>query len=247
MERILSPDERIARAEEIYYRKRIQAGNRDSARVNVSEKRSYYLLKKMFLQIAICIFLYCILYLIQTTDYVFSADVLNKTKEILSYDIDFKYVYDKTNEYFKGFVPGTENVEEPVNENVVEEKQNENITNENTTPLVNEAVDGTGGLEVDISDEEKYLTQMEKDAKSIKDANIMKIPLKGTITSRFGNRNPTTASVPRYHTGIDIAVNSGTVFVSGMSGTVELVSSEGDYRKSCEDSKQRCYDCICPC
>ena len=86
MEKTLSPDERIRRAEEIYYRKKIQATNRNSARVNVSEKKDFGLLKKMFLQIAICILIYIIFYMIQNTNYIFSEDVIKKTNEILSYD-----------------------------------------------------------------------------------------------------------------------------------------------------------------
>ncbi|MBR6033476.1 MAG: M23 family metallopeptidase [Clostridia bacterium] len=35
--------------------------------------------------------------------------------------------------------------------------------------------------------------------------------------------------MPKYHTGIDIAANTGTQFISAMSGTVVQVSSEGDY------------------
>ena len=54
-------------------------------------------------------------------------------------------------------------------------------------------------------------------------------PLTGTITSRFGIRNPTTPTVPKYHTGIDIAANTGTKFIAAMSGTVVQVSGEGDY------------------
>ncbi len=41
----------------------------------------------------------------------------------------------------------------------------------------------------------------------------------GVITSRYGPRNPTDPKVPKYHTGIDIAVNTGTVFIAyGRSG-----------------------------
>ena len=41
IERTLSPDEKIRRAEEIYYRKRMQALDKKSARVNVSQKEGF--------------------------------------------------------------------------------------------------------------------------------------------------------------------------------------------------------------
>ena len=64
MERILTPDEKIRRAEEIYYRRRMQDRTRNSARVNVAEtKTNSGLLKKMILQIAICILIYTIFYM----------------------------------------------------------------------------------------------------------------------------------------------------------------------------------------
>ena len=67
---------------------------------------------------------------------------------------------------------------------------------------------------------------MEKDAKNILETKSLIIPLKGTITSRFGVRNPKTPTVPKNHTGIDIAVNEGTVFIAAMEGIVQEVSSE---------------------
>ena len=45
----------------------------------------------------------------------------------------------------------------------------------------------------------------------------------------FGPRNPTTASVPKNHTGTDIAATIGTKIVSATEGNVILVSSQGDY------------------
>lgn len=62
-------------------------------------------------------------------------------------------------------------------------------------------------------------------------------PLEGEITSRYGLRNPTVPTVPKYHTGIDIAEVTGTVILAAMEGDVELVSSEGDLRKSCKNNK----------
>ena len=90
MEKTLSPDERIKRAEEIYYRKKMQNANKKSARVNVSHERNFGMFKKMFLQISICIVIYAIFYMIQNTNYIFSQDIIQKTNEILSYDMNVK-------------------------------------------------------------------------------------------------------------------------------------------------------------
>ena len=78
-------------------------------------------------------------------------------------------------------------------------------------------------------EESSSLSQMEIDAQYIKaNCSIIK-PLEGEITSRFGMRNPTVPTVPKYHTGIDIARVVGTVIISAIEGDVEVVSSQGDY------------------
>ena len=87
---------------------------------------------------------------------------------------------------------------------------------------------------------------MEQDAQYVKsNFSFIKPLTTGTVTSRFGLRNPTTATVPKYHTGIDIGVPEGTVIVAAMEGTVELVSSVGDYRKSYKNNKWGRNDFIC--
>ena len=242
MERTLSPDEKIKRAEEIYYRRKIQATNRTSARVNVSNKKDFGLLKKMFLQIAICVLIYIIFYMIQNTNYIFSEDVIKKTNEILSYDINIQKLYSQAKEKFNSFVNTdfeNEAAHEIVNEeqskfqNVQEDiktESNENISEEQTQEAVESNEENIGGENAEVNEEvTENLSQMELDAKSIIESKSLIIPLKGTITSRYGPRNPTTPTVPKYHTGIDIAVNEGTVFVASMAGTVETVSSVGDY------------------
>ena len=53
--------------------------------------------------------------------------------------------------------------------------------------------------------------------------------MEGTISSKFGLRNPTTSTVPKNHTGTDIAANTGTKIKSATDGEVVLASSEGDF------------------
>ena len=72
---------------------------------------------------------------------------------------------------------------------------------------------------------------MEIDANYIKEKYSLAKPITGTITSRYGTRNPTTASVPKNHTGIDIAAKTGTVIYAALDGVVKISSSEGDYGK----------------
>lgn len=249
MERTLSPDERIRRAEEIYYRKKIQATDKRSARVNVSDKKSPVILKKMILQILICTVIYAIFYMVQNTNYIFSEDVIKKVNEVLSYDININVLYEQGKQYVNGLIYKENNQKENTSEQSQEEngggeqKQEENAVAEETKQDENIPVEeapkqvedinqneGVGGENVEINKEEvASITEAEQDAKDVIETVSLISPLKGTITSRFGPRESDNPIVSKYHTGIDIAVNEGTVFTSAMSGTVTTVSSEGAY------------------
>ena len=241
MEKTLSPDERIRRAEEIYYRKKSQATGKTFAKVNVSEENNVGLFKKMILQILICAVIYSIFYMIKNTNYVFSEEVINKTKEILNYNIDIKKIYETAKQYiFSSADVNTENTntinDEIVNyNNSVVNAQEQNQTNDVNTSI--ELEQNIGGEDIEIVDENINLTQMEQDAKDILATKSFIIPLKGTITSRYGIRTPKTPTVPKNHTGIDIAANEGTVFIASMAGKVEKVSNIRRFRKSFYNSK----------
>lgn len=101
MDRIASPEEKIRRAEEIYYRRRNQTNRNNVARVNVNEQKNYGLFKKLVLQILICLVIYFIFYLIQNGNYIFSEEVINKTKEVLSYDINIPQVYEQAKQFIE--------------------------------------------------------------------------------------------------------------------------------------------------
>ncbi len=239
----MSAEERIRRAEEIYQnrKRRRESGVRVStSQVKTSEKPEYNLYKKLILQIAICLVIYFIFYLIKNSNYLFSEDVIQKTKEFLSYDINFQNAYQECIEFYQKHVQGwlekdgqenyitNEVVKEQVNSQVEDTNTIQNDINTETTNMQNEVVQTSGGIGGAEETQTVTLSQMEIDANDIKANYSFVLPLKGTITSRYGPRQATEI-VSANHAGIDIGVNAGTVFVAAMEGTVTSVSSQGDY------------------
>lgn len=225
MERTLSPEERIKRAEEIYYRRRVN--NRGirvpTSTVNVgNNKPEYNLFKKMVLQILICFVIYAIFYLIQNTNYIFSENVLKKTKEFLTTDINFNNIYNSVVNYInnnKDYWSGLWDNNET--------KNNEQ-TSANNEAVNNEENVGMGGEKDNSNSKDIEKSQMEIDGEYIKSKYEPIIPVSGTVTSRYGTREPTEI-ISANHKGIDIGANTGTPIYASIAGTVTLVSDEGDY------------------
>lgn len=255
MERTISSEERIRRAEEIYNRRRVASGSGvrvSSSSVN-SSKNKLSLFKKMGLQLAICSVIYIIFYLIKNTNYIFSEDVIKKTKELLSYDINFGNVYAQVTSFieenkdkfnFLGTIENNEVQENDIQGNEIEnnqteenkeapKNQEEKSNNETTNKVSSGGIGGAETNEVQEANETKKKTQMDLDAEYIKKNYSFKVPLEGTVTSRYGAREATEI-VSANHYGIDIGGEVGTAIYAAMEGTVTLVSSEGDYGKHIE-------------
>lgn len=237
MERLMSVEDKIKRAEEIYYRRREQEMSpREIVNDSKKGKKDIKLFKRLVRQIVVCLIIYSIFYLIINNNYIFSQDFANKIKEILNQDINFSEVYlniknnmssiynkiqvkeeesDETNENTEN----TENTEQQTEQEIKEEIQNNN--------------ENIGGAEELIIEETqpKELSQMEQDANYIKSTISFVKPVSGKISSMFGTRNPTTVTVPKNHTGTDIAAETGTEILSATDGKVILDSSKGDYGK----------------
>ena len=239
MERTMSVEDKIRRAEEIYYRRKEQEmPMRETMKKTVKEKKDIKLLKKLIIQMIVCLTIYFIFYLIVNNNYIFSEDFTNKVKEILSQDINFAEIYSfvstKINEFTKQQTKENtqqeeQSVEQP-EETQQKEMNTEEIQQEESLQNNNENI---GGAEELLTNQEEapQLTQMEQDANYVKSTIIFIKPVNGTISSAFGERNPTTSTVPKNHTGTDIAAVTGTKIVSATDGTVLLASSEGDYGK----------------
>ena len=95
MERTMSVEDKIKRAEEIYA-KRQEGIQRKTATVSLNNddnKKDIKLLKKMVIQIILSLLIYGIIYIIQNNNYIFSEEFLKKADEILSYDMNFSQMY----------------------------------------------------------------------------------------------------------------------------------------------------------
>ena len=222
MERTLSDEEKIRKAIEISQRRN---NNRRASYQEVSipssnSKKEYKLFKRMIMQVMICALIYLIFYLITTTNYVFSKDVINKTNSILNYDIEFYNIYKQGINKIKGFVSefnskngGNVEANEIKSEDNNEIKESENAETKNNETLVSS------------------ISQMEKDAEDVKKICNFQKPLSGKITSEFGEREVISSVMTADHKGIDIAANSGTDIQAAISGQVVEADSNSEYGK----------------
>ena len=229
MERTMSVEEKIKRAEEIYARRQGSNQKRTATvTVNNENKKDIKLLKKMIIQIIASLLIYLIVYIIQNNNYIFSEEFLKKTNDILSYDINFVQIYQNVKQNVE---QGIKQIKEQ-NQRIVEntEENNENII-ANTNENINENAIGGAEETIEQNVETTELSQEEQDITNIKATTTFIKPIEGTITSKFGQREPTTSSVPKNHTGVDIAANMGTKIVASTGGEVVIASEEGDFGK----------------
>ena len=225
MERTMSVEEKIRRAEEIYARRQEgNVGKTTTVNLNSDKKKDIKLLKKMIIQIIISLLIYLIVYIIQNNNYIFSENFIKRTNEILSYDMNFQQIYEnikqsitilKTNQNNAGIGGSEENI------NTTEENAIENQVEEQTTNVTTE----------ENSQSTQPMSQEEQDIANIKATTTFIKPIEGTISSKYGKREPTTVTVPKNHTGVDIAANMGTKIKAATSGEVVLASEEGEYGK----------------
>ena len=176
-------------------------------------------------QIIVCSLIYCVFYVVSNRDYYLSQEFLNKAQEFASKNYFLNETYNFAMGYLEKYIDFSKDEEET---NVEEIKPNEESENNDNTEQIEQ--DNIGGeVEEGVANKEK--TQEEKDIEYIKNKTNFILPVEGKISSTFGWRNPTTSTVPKYHTGLDIATNTGTIIKSATDGKVVLASSEGGYGK----------------
>ena len=108
MEKSISQEERIRRAEKIYSRRRYNNRYGESL-YRSGETRNRYqpqetrkikgkMINKMIIQMIVCVIIYTCIYMLQYSNYLFSKDMVEKIKSIncklSEYDIDNSKVFD---------------------------------------------------------------------------------------------------------------------------------------------------------
>ena len=207
------------------------------------------------MQIFVCLAIYVIFYAVTNREYIFSEQFRNEVSVFFNEKIKISELYSKAKDFVQSsFNNAEKNAKDKStkaeNNEAKESSKKEDANNtENITSEVEKKDENIGGALENIESEKKEQKKdekesksntkeskelseqelMEKDAKEIKDKINFILPIKGRISSTFGWRNPTTATVPKYHTGIDIAANEGRVIKSATDGKVIMASSEGDY------------------
>lgn len=168
MERIMSVEDKIRRAEEIYYRRKEKDFPLKENLIQKCEKKekkeNKHYIKKMVIQIIICTLIYSVFYLLNNNDYIISESIIKKTKEILEKDINFPQI----TSFFEGFIKLDEKENEGEEEKLYQDIQNnnENIggAEEDETPELEQTV------ETNTDTENSEMSQMEIDANYIKEA-----------------------------------------------------------------------------
>lgn len=212
MERILNDDEKIRKAEEIYFRR----NNKNISYFNKEEKTKKYTKDKILLQLLFMFNIAVIVFCIQNKDFIFKSEFLDTVSQ---YNINFGDKIINLTKEIVGNSPENSDIQTNNEENIQSENsevssvQDNNIENNNINM---------------VDSESSSISEMELDINNLKAYSFIK-PLNGTITSSFGTRESEHKNVTGYHTGIDIAAEKNTVIKASMGGIVTLVSDQGDY------------------
>lgn len=228
MERIISEEDRIRRAEEVASRRR----NRIPAEsINVPTNNKPSLMRKLFCQVLSSICIFGILYFLSQNN----SQAMELIKPVLSEDTDFNQIYTRLDGFIKDIGNEMRNVEtidnnDVENNSVTDVKNNlandiqmeSNVTTESSVQNVQNSEEAMGGGDESIDSETDLdVIYIKKNGSFIK-------PISGRITSGYGPRTPTNI-VSANHAGVDIGANTGADIVASMEGKVEVVSSQGDY------------------
>lgn len=211
MERILDENEKIRKAEQIYYRR----NNMNIPFANKKENKTKENLKtKILFNLLVLFNISVIVFAIQNKDFIFTKEFLGV---IINYNNEISL---KITEYVEKIWKSDMTAETVKEDNV------ENVENKVEEVLPETIVEPQSEIS-----ESSSISEMEIDIQNLKAAYSFIKPVEGALSSGFGARESAYQNVTGYHTGVDIAKEKGSIIKASMGGIVDLVSSKGDYGK----------------
>lgn len=223
MERVLNDNEKIRKAEEIYFRRNSNILPKNSG------KKTNNLKEKVMLNMLILLNIAIIIFCVQNKDFVFTQDFL---RELNKYNINISSaVLNFVNSFIEENGEKSKAPEEYTNFSE-ESENNFNIINENSTET-EVIVENIESDDSNISTENiSSMSEMEIDIMNLKAAYSFIMPVENAIlTSNFGSRVSDNPNVNGYHTGTDFAAEHGEDIKASMQGIVTEVSNDGNYGK----------------
>lgn len=222
MEKILNDNEKIRKAEEIYYRR-----NANILPKNNVKKSKNNLKEKVILNVLILLNIAIIVFCVQNKEFVFTQEFL---REFNKYNINISSI---VLNFVNNFIGEENDSNKEINANDLVESGNEfNIITgnsiENEDIIENIENNNSNSVGENISS----MSEMENDIMNLKGAYSFIEPVENAIlTSRFGSRVSDNPNVNGYHTGTDFAAEQGTDIKASMQGIVTEVSNNGNYGK----------------
>ncbi len=222
----ISEAEKIRKAEEIYLRRRMNQNIRQKEEPKKSGFLKWVIKNVLYIMLILaCIQGY------NNREYLMS----DKFKEDFNNFINTKI---NARDFIKNLYTNDEEKVDNSNENAKIDEENK-IKNETKSLSNNEKTEEVIYVStLNNKDLEKsYEKRIEENIKNMGTEEYVKLrckfrlPIIGSVTSRYGNRNSKYKNVSKHHTGIDIGAKTGTNIYSSIDGEVIEVSSQGNYGK----------------
>lgn len=197
---MLTDQEKIRKAEEIYYR-------RNGIQYRGEKRESP---KHTFRNILLILVIVGLFYGYENREMLKSSEFQTQVKTFLNTKINIKEIFSAPIQDKK--------------ENTIPEESKSDSSSEQTVEAI-----------APVVPEQLPEQTPEITPETVSDEPIAKYqviwPYNGEITSQFGERESEDVRVAGNHTGIDIAGNEGDKIISAITGTVTLVSEEGNLGK----------------
>ena len=204
MEKLMSSDERIRRAEDLYYKRR-NINNYEDEEFKINFKP----LKRIFKISIFSVIVYIAITTVQNRHYIFTEQFLSDVNRVFTVKLQEKIT------------------------NISNYLNSEDIKYENSESNIQESEQKTDYIEatLSIAEDISSIDQMKIDSEEINNKISIIKPIDGIVTSPFGVRNLSNITVSGFHTGLDIAGDTGSDIVSAIDGTVDTISEYGAYGK----------------